>query len=151
MFVYVIVIIVGVILAIGLIFWLVGERGPWLRPSTRKMMRAAGLRRALNFSGLHGYIYGRWLRQYINLLINHIYPRLGPRGRRWLADRYHGKILTHEQAKNILTIRKDIPLRDLEQIIPYPTARDLVLKGPPDVAVIRCACRQARENPCEPM
>jgi Pyruvate/2-oxoacid:ferredoxin oxidoreductase delta subunit len=151
MFVYVIVIIVGVILAIGLIFWLVGERGRLLRPSTLKLLRAAGLRRILNFSGLHGYIYGRWIKQYINLLINHVLPRLRTRGRKWLANRYHAKVLTHEQAQNIITIRKEIPLQDLEQIIPYPTARDLVLKGPPDVAVIHCACRQARDHPCEPI
>lgn len=122
----------------------------FLRPSTWKMMREAGLRRFLNLSALHGYIYGRWINQYINLTINYILPRIGPRARRWGADHYHGKVLTQEQAKAIITLDQEIPLRDLEQIIPYPTARDLVLKGPPDVAVFECACRHARKNPCQP-
>jgi ferredoxin len=113
-------------------------------------MREAGFRRFLNLSALHGYIYGRWTNQYVKLLINYIFPRLGPRGRKWWADRYHGKVLTQEQAKAIITIDQDIPLRDLEQIIPYPMARDLVLKGPPDVAVYECPCRHARQNPCQP-
>jgi NAD-dependent dihydropyrimidine dehydrogenase PreA subunit len=59
-------------------------------------------------------------------------------------------VITQEEAKSIITIDKDIPLRDLEQIIPYPMARDLVLKGPPDVVVYECSCRHVRENPCQP-
>jgi Pyruvate/2-oxoacid:ferredoxin oxidoreductase delta subunit len=151
MFGTVILVVVGVLLVTVVALWLLGERGRFLRTSTWKMMREAGLRRVFNLSALHGYVYGRWLKQYINLLINHIFPRLGPRGKNWLANNYHGKVLTHEQAMSIVTINKEIPLQDLEQIIPYPVARDLVLKGPPDVAVIQCACRQARDNPCEPI
>jgi len=147
----VILIIVSILLITVIALWLLGERGRLLRTSTWKMMCEAGLRRLFNLKALHGYVYGRWTKQYINLLINHILPRLGPRGKSWLANRYHGKVLTHEQAKNIVTINKEIPLKDLEQIIPYPVARNLVLKGPPDVAVIQCACRRARDNPCEPI
>ncbi|HEQ60461.1 MAG TPA: 4Fe-4S dicluster domain-containing protein, partial [Firmicutes bacterium] len=42
------------------------------------------------------------------------------------------------------------PLQDLEQVVPYSRARNLVLQGPPDLAVFECACRQARDNPCQP-
>jgi Pyruvate/2-oxoacid:ferredoxin oxidoreductase delta subunit len=59
-------------------------------------------------------------------------------------------VLTEDEAKAIITIQQDIPLRDLEQIIPYPMSRDLVLKGPPDVALYECSCRHTREQPCEP-
>jgi ferredoxin len=68
-----------------------------------------------------------------------------------LAGHYHGKVLTPDQAEAIITLDHDIPLRDLEQIIPYPMARDLVLKGPPEVAVFQCGCRQIRNNPCQPI
>jgi|Deesub1362B_J571_1020462.scaffolds.fasta_scaffold10562_2 Pyruvate/2-oxoacid:ferredoxin oxidoreductase delta subunit len=146
----IILIVVGALLVTMLVLWLFGERWRPLRPSTWRFMREAGFRRFLNLSALHGYIYGRWTNQYVKLLINYIFPRLGPRGRKWWADRYHGKVLTQEQAKAIITIDQDIPLRDLEQIIPYPMARDLVLKGPPDVAVYECPCRHARQNPCQP-
>jgi NAD-dependent dihydropyrimidine dehydrogenase PreA subunit len=141
---------IGALLVAALVLWLFGERWRPMRPSTWKMMREAGLRRFVNLSAFHGYIYARWTRQYVGVLINDIIPRLGPQGKKWLSDRYHGKVLTEEQARAIITIDQVIPLQDLEQIIPYPMARDLVLEGPPDVAVYECYCRHAHANPCQP-
>ena len=147
----IILIIIAIVLVVGLAFWLYGERWMPLRPSTWKFMQVAGLQRLLNLSALHGYVYGRWIKEYINVLINHVIPRLGPKGKKWLAGHYHGKVLTPELAKAIITLEHDIPLQDLEQIIPYPFARDLVMKGPPEVAVFQCGCRQIRKNPCQPI
>jgi len=139
-----------VLLAMVFTLWLSGERWRPLLPSTWKVMKEGGLRRFLNLDGLHAYIYGRWTNQYVNVFINHIPSRLVPLVKKWLPDRYHGKVLTTEQAKAIVTLDSEIPRRDLEQIIPYPMARDLVLKGPPDVAIYECACRHARAHPCQP-
>ncbi len=147
----VLLIVLGIILVTVLFLWLVGERWRPLRTSTWKFIREAGLWRMLNFSALHAYVYGRWGKEYISFLINHIIHRLGPRGKKWLSDRYHSKVITMEQAKKIITVNKKIPLQDLEQIIPYPKARDLVLNGPPDVVVFNCGCRLARDNPCQPI
>ena len=146
----IIFIIIAIILVGGVGLWLYGERWRPLRPSTWKFMREVGLRRLLNLSGLHGYVYGRWNKEYLKILLKYIIPRLGPRGKKWVADHYHGKVLTSELAKAIITLDHDIPLQDLEQIIPYPLARDLVMKGPPEVAVFQCPCRQIRDKPCEP-
>jgi len=146
----IILIVVAALLVTVLALWLFGERWRPLRPSTWKMMREAGLRRFLNISALHGYIYVRWRNPYIYLAIHYAIPRLGPFGKRWWSNRYHGKVLTHEHAKAMITVDYEIPLRDLEQIIPYSTARDLVLKGPREVVVYECACRHARANPCQP-
>lgn len=142
---------IGVFAITVLALWLFGERWRLIRPSTWKVMRIQGIQRLLNFSGLHAYVYGRWIKEYINVLINYVAPRLGPRGKTWLTNHYHGKILTPELARSIITLNQDIPLQDLDQIIPYPAARDLVLKGPPDVAVFQCGCRQIRESPCQPI
>ena len=100
---------------------------------------------------LHGYVYGRWTKKYIRVLLNYVFPNIGPRGKKWWADRFHFKVLTQENAKAIITIDKDIPRRDLEQIIPYPMARDFVLKAPPDIVVYECPCRRTREHPCQPI
>jgi formate hydrogenlyase subunit 6/NADH:ubiquinone oxidoreductase subunit I len=143
----VILIAVGVVVAAVILLWLFGERWRLLRPSTWKMMREGGFH---PLGGLHGYVYGRWSNQYVKVLTHYIVPHLGPRLGQWLADRYHGKVLTKEHARAIITLDKEIPLQDLEQVIPYATARDLVLKGPPAVAVYECACRHARANPCQP-
>jgi len=147
----VIFIVIGALLTGILVLWLFGERWRLLRRSSWTFLKQAGLRRILNGSALHGYAYGRWIKEYIYLLLYHVLPRLGPKGKKWLSGHYHGKVLTPEHARAIITLDKDIPLRDLEQIIPYPMARNLVLKGPPDVAVFQCGCREVRDNPCQPI
>jgi ferredoxin len=144
----VILIVVGAVVAILLVLWLFGERWRPLQRSTWRLVRTSGLRRFLNLTTLHGYVYSRWTNQYIKGLTR--LPPPSPRGSKWLSDHYHGKVLTPEHAEAIVTNDREIPLQDLEQIIPYPLARDLVLKGPPDVAVYECACRHARPEPCQP-
>jgi Pyruvate/2-oxoacid:ferredoxin oxidoreductase delta subunit len=150
-------------LLIGLVaLWLVGERGHLILPSTRAALtqrsesgrlgsrspRDNGRRPVLN--AVHGYVYGRWPYQYIRFCIKVLLPRMKPNLKRWWADHYHGKVVTNELACAIVTLDHDIKRTDLEQIIPYPTARDIVLKGPPRVTVLECPCRHARENPCQP-
>jgi formate hydrogenlyase subunit 6/NADH:ubiquinone oxidoreductase subunit I len=139
-----------VLLAGGLGIWIFGERGRLMQPSSWKGLRAAGLRSLLSLQAVHQYVYGRWTNQYIRVLLNYILPRMDERSRQWWADHYHSKVLTHEQAEAIVLLDHDLPQRDLEQIVPYPMARDLVLTGPPEVAAYECACRHARPNPCQP-
>ena len=146
----ILLIVFAILLATALGLWLLGERGRLLRSSTLKALRAGGLHDLLTLKSLHGYIYSRWTNQYLDFLFNKIVPRLGERGKKWWRDRYHAKILTQEQAEAVVLLDHDIVRRDLEQIIPYPMARDLVLKGPPDVAVYECGCRHTRANPCQP-
>lgn len=137
----------------GMLFalWIAGERGHLLLPSTRKFMREAGWRRLLGLTFWHGYFYGRWSNQYIGWSIRYYFPFIHPiPGRRLWADEYHGKVLTTELAEALITINQPVLRQDLEQIIPYPAAREIVLQGPPDIAVYECPCRQARDNPCQP-
>lgn len=132
--------------------WLVGERGALLRPSTRRWMREAGGWRALVSPIFwHGYIYARWTNQYVGWGVKHVFPRTYPiPGDPQWADAYHAKILTTEAAQALIGIHEDIPRQDLEQLIPFSTAREIVLSGPPDIAVYECPCRHARANPCQP-
>jgi len=146
----IVMISLGLILSSLFGLWLVGERGKLLRPSTWTSMKVFGLKQILNLKGPHMYIYGRWTNQYVKTLVHYIIPRLNSAGKKWLSDRYHAKVITAEQAKAIISINQNIPLRDLEQIIPYPMARDLVLKGPPDVIAYECPCRHSRPHSCQP-
>ncbi|NLX11781.1 MAG: 4Fe-4S binding protein [Chloroflexi bacterium] len=131
--------------------WLLGERGHLLLPSTRAWLRALGWRSVLTPRFWHGYLYARWSSQYVGGAVRYVFPRLRPvpGETRW-ADVYHGKILPTPLAQKLISVNEDIPLQDLEQIIPYPTARQIVLHGPPDVVVYECPCRAGRENPCQP-
>lgn len=144
--------VVLILAGIGML-WLVGERGhPLGLPSTRAALKGTpGVpKRRVGLKAVHGYVYGRWVNEYIGFCINTLLPRMGPRLKTWWADRYHGKVLPTELAKSIITLNHDIPRCDLEQIIPYPMARNIVLSGPPQIVVMECPCRHARENPCQP-
>jgi ferredoxin len=144
------VIVALAVLGVILLVWLVGERGRLLGRSTRRIIRECGFWPFFGPRGVHGYFYARWPRQYIGLFVNHLFPRMGRRAKKWLSDHYHGKVLTAEHAKAVITVNREIPLQDLEQIIPYPAARSLMLAGPPDVAVFECPCRWVRPDPCLP-
>ena len=133
---------------LALLFY--GERGVTILPSSKRALREYGLWKILDLTVLRAYIYARFIHQYLNIGINFIMPHIGSRGRKWIFDHYHGKVLTHEHAHAIIRNKKEIPLQDLEQIIPYPVARKLVLKASPDIVVTECACRLVRKNPCKP-
>lgn len=133
-----------VLLALG---WFVGERGTY-QPSTWRFLRESGLR----LRTLHGYVYGRFTPQYVRTLFSAATVSRSGRGRgaKWLADRYHGKILTPEHARAIVQVDQPIRIPDLEQIVPFPVARGLVLDAPADIVLYECVCRHARPTHCEP-
>ncbi len=140
------VVLAAIIVGLLLLVWLVGERGRFL-PSTWAFLRQGGFR----LRTLHGYVYGRWTPQYIRMLFRGVEASPSPsKSEHWLAKHYHGKVLTHEHARAIVNFDRKIA-RDLEQIIPYPTARNLVLQGQPDIVAYECVCRRARGNGCGPL
>jgi len=137
------------------LLWIVGERGHLVLPSTRAALRdrregAGGHRRRTLLTAVHGYVYGRWPYQYIAFCIDTLLPRMSPRLKRWWADHYHGKVVTTELARQIVRLDHDIRRTDLEHVIPYPVARDIVLSAAPEVTLLECPCRLARDRPCTP-
>lgn len=143
----------------------------FIKPSTRAFYREA--RRTNHYSfwdGVHGYIYGRWIYFYISVgsgkhwlarairpLWNVLYRTTRPNGKKTsaaaksFADGYHGKVVPLQQARELVHLNKPIVLQDLEKVIPYGRARDIVLKNPDHIVALECACRAAVENPCLPM
>jgi ferredoxin len=136
--------------------------------STRAFFREG--RRTPGFSlldFLHGYVYARWPYFYIGTatgersLAWYLRPvaRLGASlsrrretpGRNPFADAYHGKVVPLDAAERLVTLNVDIDLRELEQIVPYPIARDIVLAHPDHIVALDCPCRSERENPCLPL
>ena len=67
------------------------------------------------------------------------------------ADGYHGKVVPLEEARRLVSINQNVSLPNLEHVIPYAVARDIVLQDPDHIAVVQCACRTARKNPCTPL
>ncbi len=149
-------------------------RERFFRPSTRAFWREAEKENLPFAERLHAYVYGRWPYFYISMasgehrlakFLNPFFDWLGRRLCLWdkdfsqkkdrakksFADSYHGKVVPLDGAEQLIRMDRDIDIRDMEKIIPYTTARDIVLKNPRSIAVLRCPCRSARKNPCYPL
>ena len=149
------------------------QRRRLIRSSTRVLWREGRKTHAYSLADfLHGYVYARWPYLYIGLSTGERkLPRvLGPivravsrlflksgndrdpaLARQHFADRYHGKVVPTDAAEQLVTLDAPIELRDLEQIIPYATARDIVMSEPDHIVALECPCRSVREEPCLPL
>jgi len=123
------------------------------------------------FKLIHGYVYARWIYHYIQVgrgrhwlakvfgplfkWISRIAPKMTPEdtplASGTMADGYHGKVMPLETAQRLISVNEEIELHDLEKVIPYPVARDIVLKNPDHIVVLDCPCRATSETPCLPM
>jgi ferredoxin len=151
-----------------------------MKPSTREFIHEAKNTQGYSlFDFIHGYIYGRWPYLYISIgigehpirktfspLIN-LLTRLvnlvkkdnfstdtsssSQTQKITFADTYHGKVLPMEAARQLVMVNEAINLQNLEQIIPYQRARDIILRNPEHIVVMECPCRSARPDPCLPL
>jgi ferredoxin len=142
-----------------------------IRPATQAFAREA--RRTPGYSlfdWLHGYVYARWPYLYIGIgtgehplsriaaavvgALSRVFPALrGPAepGQVTFADTYHGKVVPLDAAKRLVTVKRDIRIENLERVIPYARARDIVLQHPDHIVVLECPCRTVRPDPCLPL
>lgn len=67
------------------------------------------------------------------------------------AHTYHGKVVPLETARELVSIRQEIRVTDLEKVIPYQRARDIIMLNPDHIVALECPCRAAREHPCLPL
>jgi NAD-dependent dihydropyrimidine dehydrogenase PreA subunit len=149
------------------------NRKPWqsfIKPSTLEYTRQA--RQSPGFSAwdwLHGYVYARWPYLYIGIgtgehwmakllapplmLLLSLLPKPSTSSNpsSGIANTYHGKVVPLETARQLVTVNKEIVVEDLEHVIPYPTARALILQNPDHIVALDCPCRVARAEPCLPL
>jgi NAD-dependent dihydropyrimidine dehydrogenase PreA subunit len=145
-------------------------------PSTKKFMQESRLNPKHSLGDfIHGYIYGRWTYTYISVakgrhpltkilgplfnFVAHLFPKpkvnsrkstTGNNAKITFADGYHGKVMPLNKASRLITVNKPIIMTDLEQVIPYKRARDIILENPDHIAVLKCPCRAAQDKPCQP-
>ena len=146
-----------------------------IKPSTRRFFRESQELGRYGFvDWLHGYIYGRWAYFYIGIgtgehaLIKRFRPiglglikffnlltgstqAVDEKERVSFADTYHGKVMPLENARKLVTLDRPIELPNLEKVIPFKRARDLILHNPDHIVALDCPCRTVRENPCLPL
>jgi ferredoxin len=120
---------------------------------------------------VHGYIYSRFVYPYIAIGTGHhplsklifpiaqfitrisslIRPQQNDSDSVQFADTYHGKVVPLDAAKQLVSVKEDIRLENLEKVVPYKLARDIILQEPQHLGVLDCPCRSAREHPCLPL
>ena len=120
------------------------------KKSTKEFMKEAKESGMSFRQQIHGYAYAKWTAQYVKWIRNRTFPNASEKKKEHWANNYHAKVLPLELAEAVITLDQDIPLRDLEQIVPYETARNMVLNAPTDVVLYECACRKASGNNCSP-
>jgi ferredoxin len=67
-----------------------------------------------------------------------------------ISETYHSKVVRLDDARKIITINKNIELRNLDQVLPYKHAKDLLLNNPQNIVVYECPCRGQKKDPCKP-
>lgn len=143
-----------------------------VKPSTRTFFtESKKLGRYGPVEWLHGYIYGRWIYQYIGIgtgehpIVKYLKPVgnavisifqlvTGLRkngGGVGFANSYHGKVVTLESARQLVSVNQPITMPNLEKVVPYTRARDIVLRNPDQIVAMTCPCRSVRQKPCEPL
>jgi ferredoxin len=142
-----------------------------IQPSTRALIREARQVKGFTFFDLlHSYIYGRWTYFYIAMGtgMHPLAKRLSPllnwigslivssaskngQAAAGIEDTYHGKVLPLPAARQLVSVKQPIALGDLENVVPYSLARELILKNPTAIVALDCPCRSARQHPCLPL
>jgi len=142
------------------------------RRSTREFWKEGRRVKGYSLSEfIHGYVYLRWPYAYIGIakgkrkvpallmpfvgavawyLLRSAFGR-SKEAKRAFADHYHGKVVTTDAAEQLVTLDHPIELHDLETIIPYSTARAILLSDPDHIVALDCPCRAEMENPCLPL
>jgi len=142
----------------------------FMKRSTKEFFKAwQGVKGATMFDRLHGYVYARWPYLYIGIGLGEhpasrplrsassILSKLSPARDnlvsigKTFADTYHGKVVTTESARQLVQVQEDINLPDLEHVIPYTKARDIIMTDPDHIVILDCPCRSARPDPCLPL
>jgi ferredoxin len=88
---------------------------------------------------------------WIGRLITNNAPHDGSHPEIKMEDTFHGKVVPLQAARELVSVKEDVNLGDLEHIIPYALARDIVLQNPDHIAVLDCPCRMAKADHCEPV
>eukprot|EP01105_Mastigella_eilhardi_P024513 TRINITY_DN6404_c0_g1_i1.p1 TRINITY_DN6404_c0_g1~~TRINITY_DN6404_c0_g1_i1.p1 ORF type:complete len:370 (-),score=111.75 TRINITY_DN6404_c0_g1_i1:1116-2195(-) len=103
------------------------------------------------FCAAHLVVYSLCTPTYLKLL------KLGARVlpsffNRYMATCYHGKVIPVDLAKRLVSLDRDICVDVGERVVPYPVARDFILRGPVTVGLIDCPCRMSKgEKRCNPV
>ncbi len=127
-----------------------------MKESTRAMFRKHGLRAD---RAVHNYIYYVFYYPYVKafqVILSFVdkyltwFKLLTPISRA-MVNRYHGKVLSVEDTRKILTLNQDISAvsRRNRKMIPFDYAYKVIFEEPETIAVMDCPCKVAWNAPEE--
>lgn len=67
-----------------------------------------------------------------------------------ISETYHSKVVRLDDATKFITINRNIELRNLDQVLPYKHAKDIILRNPQNIVAYECACRAQKKDACKP-
>ena len=115
-----------------------------------KLVLATGINRPAHW--LHSYIYFSYTQQYLKYgtTLARVLPRIPDFLKDWATLSYRGKTTTLEDAKKLVQVNLNVPIRNVERIIPLSEARDVVHRTGDRILAAECVCRKLKKNPCKP-
>lgn len=142
-----------------------------MKDSTKAMGKIIGRKNAER--ALHAYLYAKYLTHYVYHMGKNVgfvdkkpTEEIPPEVEEMIemvtgkvlrevmsaeTSTYHGKVVPLKNAIDLVRVEEDVELKNLEKVIPYKIARDIVLENPQNIAVMDCGCRVLHEKPCEPV
>jgi len=63
---------------------------------------------------------------------------------------YHGKVVKLKDALQLVMQKEDLTIDVPEQVVPFKTAKDIILRNPESIAIGTCVCRSVSETSCLP-
>jgi len=66
------------------------------------------------------------------------------------TNTYHAKIVKLADAIKLVSQKQHLDLKVPEKVVPFKTAKDVILLNPESIAVGSCVCRRMQEKPCLP-
>jgi formate hydrogenlyase subunit 6/NADH:ubiquinone oxidoreductase subunit I len=140
------IIIVCIIIILAICLWIKLEGRLWPHQSTQAFWHLSNLPLGKK---LEGYFYAARPDWYLKPVT---WPWFMKRFvKNESPDTYHGKMMIRADAVKLITINQPIAIHDLEQVVPYPLARSIILLDPlPSLAVMECPCRAQKKDACQP-
>jgi ferredoxin len=124
-----------------------------MKKSTKSLFRLHGWRNIVDF--FHGYIYARFVKQYVAFLrwasgAGEDKAGYGSAAK-YLEERYHSKVLAKKDAEKIIRLDSPVEIKNPERVIPFDIANRIVIENPGSIVAIRCPCRETKgEGACTP-
>jgi ferredoxin len=132
-----------------------------MKESTKNLFKLHGWKNVGHF--VHAYYYLAHLDQYVKILLPGLraLDKYVPASRKeatrslfaFLPDRYHGKVISLDDAKKIVTMDQDVTVsaETSKKVIPFEIANQITIRNPESIVIIDCACRSEKKNPCLPI